>query len=129
MEWPTPSKNALVGHYIFDSGTKIRFAPTVFMITLLRRKFLFEERTMYEYQRLIKIKGELGESSTLLRAIRLPGSWYAVVWEHSKRYASMSQDVTERNGVGDMTDDEFLFHVQRVFWFIFGIDFIYPRVA
>ncbi|CAK7257007.1 MAG: hypothetical protein M9955_26400 [Rhizobiaceae bacterium] len=84
---------------------------------------------MYEYQRLIKIKGELGDSSGLLRAIRLPGSWYAVIWEHSKRYASMNQDITAQNGVGDMTDDEFLFHVQRVFWFTFGIDFIYPRLG
>jgi hypothetical protein len=33
LKGPTPSKNALVGHYIFDSGTEICFPPMVFALT------------------------------------------------------------------------------------------------
>lgn len=53
---------------------------------------------MQEYERQIIITNQGLPSEARLKIIRLPTSWYAVIWENSKRYSSFSQDRTDRNG-------------------------------
>ncbi len=63
-----------------------------------------------------------------LKIIRLPGSWYAVLWESPERYASSSQDQTPKNGgFAHMTDAEFMDRVRLVIWWTQGIAFEIAR--
>lgn len=85
---------------------------------------------MQEYERQILVTSEGPKFPARLKVIRLPASWYAVVWEHPERYAAISQDRTEKNGGHEhMSDDAFLARVQRVAAFSFGIDFEYAEAA
>ncbi len=84
---------------------------------------------MQEYERQILVTSEGPEFHARLKVIRLPSSWYAVVWEDPERYAAFSQDRTEKNGGHEhMSDDAFLACVQLVAAFSFGIDFEYADV-
>jgi len=79
---------------------------------------------MQEYERHIIITNQGPIASARLKIIRLPASWYAVIWESAERYASFSQDRTEKNGGHEhMSDDAFLARVRLVASFSFGIDF------
>ncbi|MGQ4811029.1 hypothetical protein [Agrobacterium vitis] len=79
---------------------------------------------MQEYERQILVTSEGPEFPARLKVIRLPASWYAVVWERPERYATFSQDRTEKNGGHEhMSDEAFLARVRLVASFSFGIDF------
>ncbi|MGO7637586.1 hypothetical protein [Rhizobium leguminosarum] len=81
---------------------------------------------MQEYERQVIITNQGPTSRARLKVIRLPASWYAVIWETPERYASFSQDRTEKNGGHEHTsDDAFLARVQLVAGFTLGIDFEY----
>lgn len=81
---------------------------------------------MQEYERKITIINQGLPTRARLKVIRLPTSWYAAIWESPERYATFSQDRTERNGGHEhMTDDQFLGRVQLVASFVQGIDFLY----
>ncbi|MBY3589481.1 hypothetical protein HJA87_06230 [Rhizobium bangladeshense] len=70
---------------------------------------------MREYERQILVTSEGPAFAATLKAIRLPGSWYAVLWESPARYATFSQDRTELNGGFDhLSDRDFLDRVQLV---------------
>lgn len=59
-----------------------------------------------------------------LKVIRLPGSWYAVIWDSPERYASFSQTPpVGSEGFEHMSDRDFLHRVQLVAGFSQGIDF------
>jgi hypothetical protein len=62
-----------------------------------------------------------------LKIIRLPDSWYAVVWSSEDLYQSMGQPlIGERLGrfrVPRDDDAEFLDHVRHVFTFVGGVPF------
>lgn len=79
---------------------------------------------MQEYEREIVITNQGVLAAAVLKVIRLPGSWYAVIWESPERYASFTQDQSPRNGGFEhMSDREFLDRVQLVASFTQGIDF------
>jgi hypothetical protein len=79
---------------------------------------------MKEYERQIVITNQGEPTSATLKVIRLPGSWYAVIWENPERYASFTQNASPRNGgFWHMTDRAFLNRVQLVASFNQGIDF------
>lgn len=79
---------------------------------------------MREYERQILVTNHGPASSAMLKVIRLPKSWYAVIWESPERYASFSQDQTELNGGHEhLNGDDFLDHVRLVASFSQGIDF------
>jgi hypothetical protein len=79
---------------------------------------------MQEYQRSVTITNQGPPSRATLKVIRLPGSWYGVIWESRDRYLSISQDKTEVNGGHEhMRDEEFLSRVQFVAGFRFGVEF------
>ncbi|AQS62616.1 hypothetical protein AGRHK599_LOCUS257 [Rhizobium rhizogenes] len=79
---------------------------------------------MREYERQIVITTHGVLAAAVLKVIRLPGSWYAVIWENPERYASFTQDKSPRNGGFEhMTDRDFLDRVQLVASFTQGIDF------
>lgn len=79
---------------------------------------------MKEYERQIVITNQGEPTSATLKVIRLPESWYAVIWENPERYASFSQNASPRNGGFDhMSDRVFLERVQLVASFNQGIDF------
>lgn len=79
---------------------------------------------MQEYERQILVTNNGPASSAMLKVIRLPKSWYAVIWESPERYASFSQDRTELNGGHEHLDDEdFLDRVQLVASITQGIHF------
>lgn len=79
---------------------------------------------MQEYERQIVITNQGPLAAAVLKVIRLPGSWYAVIWENPERYASFSQDASPRNGGFEhMSDRDFLHRVQLVVSFTQGIDF------
>jgi hypothetical protein len=79
---------------------------------------------MQEYERPVTILNHGLPTKATLKVIRLPTSWYAVVWENKDRYATLSQDRTDLNGGhSHMTDEEFLSRVQLVASFVRGIDF------
>lgn len=81
---------------------------------------------MQEYERQIIITNQGPASRARLKVIRLPTSWYGVIWESPKRYASFSQDRTEKNGGHEHMDDlEFLERVRLVAHFTNGIAFDY----
>jgi hypothetical protein len=83
---------------------------------------------MQEYDLPIVVINHGPESPARLKVIRLPASWYAVIWENPERYAAFSQDRTELNGGHEhMSDDAFLARVQLVAGFTQGIDFEYAR--
>ncbi|ANK89645.1 MULTISPECIES: hypothetical protein [unclassified Rhizobium] len=85
---------------------------------------------MLEYERSITIINQGLPSKAVLKVIRLPTSWYAVIWESKERYAAVCQDRSEQNGGhGHMTDDQFLNRVQLVASFVQGIDFLFDAVA
>ncbi len=89
---------------------------------------------MQEYERPITIVNQGFPAKAALKVIRLPTSWYGVIWENRERYATFSQDRTDLNGGHEhMTDDEFLSRVQLVASLVQGIDFLYdaasPRTA
>ncbi|WP_172723817.1 hypothetical protein [Neorhizobium sp. T25_27] len=126
MEWPTPSKNALVGHYIFDSGTKICFPPMVFALRLEGVFSYLWSKSMKEYERDVTVVGGAIRIPARLKVIRLPRSWYGVVWSDDLDYASFSQDATEVNGgIADMSDKQFLARVQLVAASKGGVNFEY----
>ena len=79
---------------------------------------------MREYERDIFVINHGLAAIAKLKVIRLPTSWYAVIWESPERYASFSQDRTELNGGHDHLDnDDFLDRVRLVSSFTQGIDF------
>lgn len=85
---------------------------------------------MKEYERQITLVNQGLPAHARLRVIRLPTSWYAVIWENQDRYASVSQDRSDRNGGHEhLTDDEFLARVQLVASFVQGIDFLYDAIV
>lgn len=84
---------------------------------------------MQEYERHITIINQGLPANAALKVIRLPGSWYAVIWESRDRYAAVSQDRTDINGGHEhMTDQEFLSRVQLVASIVSGIDFLFDAV-
>ncbi|SNB71888.1 MULTISPECIES: hypothetical protein [unclassified Agrobacterium] len=85
---------------------------------------------MQEYERIVTVINQGLPTKAALKVIRLPMSWYAVIWENRERYATFSQDRTDLNGGHEhMTDDEFLSRVQLVASLVQGIDFLYDAVA
>ncbi len=84
---------------------------------------------MQEYERPITIVNQGLPAKATLKVIRLPRSWYAVIWENRERYAAVSQDRTDMNGGHEhMTDKEFLSRVQLVASFVQSIDFLFDPV-
>ncbi|MDR6820235.1 hypothetical protein J2X76_005432 [Neorhizobium sp. 2083] len=81
---------------------------------------------MQEYERPITIINQGLPAKAALKVIRLPTSWYAVIWERRERYSAFSQDRTDHNGGHEhMSDDEFLSRVQLVSSFVQGVDFLF----
>lgn len=79
---------------------------------------------MQEYKLPIVVTNQGPAAPALLKVIRLPTSWYAVVWESPDRYASFDQKRTELNGgFAHLNDRDFLGRVQLVASFSQGIDF------
>ncbi|MDK4739417.1 hypothetical protein PH547_11085 [Rhizobium sp. CNPSo 3464] len=79
---------------------------------------------MQEYERSIFIMNHGPISLARLKVIRLPMSWYAVIWENADRYAAFSQDRTELNGgFAHLNEDDFLDRVRLVAGVTQGIDF------
>lgn len=79
---------------------------------------------MREYERQILITNHGPAFPALLKVIRLPGSWYAVLWKNPERYASFGQDRTELNGgFSHLSDRDFLDRVQLVSSFTQCIEF------
>lgn len=84
---------------------------------------------MQEYERSVTIINQGLPAKAALKVIRLPMSWYAVIWENRDRYLTFSQDRTDLNGGHEhMNDDEFLSRVQLVASFVRGIDFLFDAV-
>ncbi|MFB2567271.1 hypothetical protein [Rhizobium sp. IMFF44] len=84
---------------------------------------------MQEYDLPIIVTNQGPAFSALLKVIRLPGSWYAVIWENAERYASFSQDRTEKNGGHQhLSDRDFLDRVRLVSAFTQAIDFEFAEV-
>ncbi|MQW06362.1 hypothetical protein GHK45_22325 [Sinorhizobium meliloti] len=84
---------------------------------------------MREYERQIAITNHGPVATATLKVVRLPTSWYAVIWESPERYASFSQDRTELNGGHEhLGDDDFLDRVRIVASFTQNIDFDYAEV-
>ncbi|NTH43015.1 hypothetical protein G6K98_00055 [Agrobacterium rhizogenes] len=84
---------------------------------------------MQEYERPVTVINQGLPAKATLKVIRLPESWYGVLWENENRYISFSQDKTNRNGGhAHMSDDEFLGRVQLVASFVQGVDFIFDTV-
>lgn len=83
---------------------------------------------MQEYELPIVVINQGPAAPALLKVIRLPTSWYAVVWESPERYASFSQDRTTLNGGHEhLNDDDFLNHVRLFATFAQGISFDYEE--
>lgn len=81
---------------------------------------------MREYDLPIIVTNHGPAASAWLKIIRLPTSWFAVIWESPERYASFSQDRTEKNGGHEhLNDRDFLDRVRLVSSFTQGIDFEY----
>jgi hypothetical protein len=81
---------------------------------------------MQEYERQIFITNHGPVALARLKVVRLPTSWFAVIWESLERYASFSQDRTDRNGGHEhLSDRDFLDRVRLVSSFTQGIDFEY----
>lgn len=79
---------------------------------------------MQEYERQILVTNHGPASEAKLKVIRLPNSWYGVIWESPERYAAFSQDRTDLNGgFSHLSDRDFLDRVQLVASFTQGIDF------
>ncbi|MFC3163280.1 hypothetical protein [Ciceribacter thiooxidans] len=79
---------------------------------------------MQEYDLPIVVTNHGSAAPALLKVIRLPTSWYAVIWESAERYASFSQERTALNGgFAHMNAREFLDRVQLVASFTHGISF------
>ncbi|MGO6813394.1 hypothetical protein ACCS67_00730 [Rhizobium brockwellii] len=79
---------------------------------------------MQVYDRQIAVTNQGDISPAQLKVIRLPGSWYAVIWENAERYASFSQNPpSDSEGFEHMSDSDFLGRVQLVASFTQGIDF------
>ncbi|WP_086082451.1 hypothetical protein [Rhizobium etli] len=84
---------------------------------------------MQEYERPITIVNQGLPAKAALKVIRLPTSWYAVIWESRDHYVSFSQDRTGHNGGHEhMSEDEFLSRVQLVSSFVQGVDFLFDAV-
>lgn len=83
---------------------------------------------MQEYELPIVVTNHGPAAPALLKVIRLPTSWYAVIWESAERYASFSQDRTEKNGGHEhLSDRDFLDRVRLVSSFTQSIDFDYEE--
>jgi hypothetical protein len=79
---------------------------------------------MQVYDRQIAVTNQGDISPAQLKVIRLPGSWYSVIWESPERYASFSQNPPPGSeGFEHMSDRDFLDRVQLVASFTQGIDF------
>jgi hypothetical protein len=79
---------------------------------------------MQEYNLPIIVTNHGPAFSALLKVIRLPGSWYAVIWENAERYSAFDQERTELNGgFAHLSDRDFLDRVQLVASCTQGIDF------
>lgn len=84
---------------------------------------------MQEYERPVTIINQGLPAAAKLKVIRLPTSWFGVIWENEERYASISQDRTDANGGHvHMSENEFLSRVQLVASFVQGIDFLYDAL-
>lgn len=85
---------------------------------------------MREYDLPIIVTNHGPPASALLKVIRLPTSWYTVVWESPERYGSFSQDRTDLNGGHEHLDDgDFLDCVRLVASVTQGIDFDFEEAA
>jgi len=83
---------------------------------------------MQEYGLPIIVTNHGPAASAWLKVIRLPTSWYAVIWESPERYASFEQERTELNGgFAHLSDRDFLDRVRLVSSFTQGIDFDYEE--
>ncbi len=83
---------------------------------------------MQEYELPIVVTNQGPATPALLKVIRLPASWYAVIWESPERYASFDQERTELNGgFAHLNDDDFLDRVRLVASFTQGINFDYEE--
>lgn len=81
---------------------------------------------MQEYLRPVTIINKGLPAKAALKVIRLPTSWYAVIWESRERFSSFSQDRTDHNGGHEhMSDDQFLSRVQLVSSVVQGVDFLF----
>ena len=79
---------------------------------------------MQVYDCRIAVTNQGDISPAQLKIIRLPGSWYAVIWESPERYASFSQAPPfDSEAFQHMSDGDFLARVQLVAGFTQGIDF------
>lgn len=79
---------------------------------------------MREYDLRIVVTNHGPAAPARLKVIRLPTSWYAIIWESPERYASFDQERTELNGGHEhLSDDDFLDRVRLVASFTQGIDF------
>jgi hypothetical protein len=79
---------------------------------------------MQEYERQVVVINHGKIFHALLKVIRLPQSWYAVLWDSAERYVSFSQSASELNGgFVNISDRDFLDRVQLVASFTQGIDF------
>lgn len=81
---------------------------------------------MKEYERDVTVVDGNIRFPARLKVIRLPRSWYGVLWSDDLNYASFSQDATEVNGgIADMSDKQFLVRVQLVAAWKGGANFEY----
>ncbi|MBD9640891.1 hypothetical protein IB277_31825 [Ensifer sp. ENS07] len=79
---------------------------------------------MQVYDRQIAVTNQGDIFPAKLKVIRLPGSWYAVIWESPERYASFSQAPPfGSEGFEHVSERDFLDRVQLVASFSQGIDF------
>lgn len=80
------------------------------------------------YQRDIILRGNHDRTPALLTAIRLPQSWYAVVWHSDELYSSFSQSLTDKNRdvFHHFNDADYFFgHVRMFAEFQDGVEFDY----
>lgn len=80
------------------------------------------------YQRDIILRGHHDGTLAQLTVIRLPRSWYAVVWHCDELYQSFDQPMTDKNRPAfELFDDDdyFLGHVRLVADFEIGVEYDY----
>jgi hypothetical protein len=82
---------------------------------------------MQEYKRSVTIINRGLPTKARLKVVRLPGSWYAVLWKDAEHYQTFSQDWAE--DCQSMTDEQFLSRVQLVASVVCGFDFLLDAAA
>lgn len=85
---------------------------------------------MQEYERQIVVTNDGPEFTATLKAVRLPTSWHADIWQGPERYATFSfaqEDTGLNAGFSRLGDYDFLRIVQFVAEAAAGIDFVFDR--